>query len=167
MSSPPTEFAPLLPEHWPAVAAIYAEGIESGHATFETSVPTWEAWTEAHRASCRLIAVVDGRVIGFAALSPVSKRAVYRGVAEVSIYVAGASRGRGIGRGLLGRLVRASEEEGIWTLQAGIFAANIASIALHEHCGFRLVGTRHRIGQLRGAWHDVVLMERRSNTAGV
>jgi L-amino acid N-acyltransferase YncA len=154
---------PLLPEDWPAVQAIYAEGLATGIATFETAVPTWEAWDSAHRPGCRLVAREAGRLLGWAALSPVSKRPVYAGVAEVSIYIAGDARGRGVGKALLLALVAESEKVGIWTLQAGIFAENRASRALHRSCGFREVGLREKIGQRGGVWHDTILMERRSH----
>jgi phosphinothricin acetyltransferase len=150
----------MAPDDWPAVAAIYAEGLEAG--TFETEVPSWEAWDEVHLASPRLVARVDGAVSGWAALSPVSRRAVYRGVAEDSVYVASAARGTGVGRALLTELVRRADEAGIWTIQAGCFPENAASIRLHESCGFRVVGTRERIGRREGVWRDVVLLERRS-----
>lgn len=153
---------PLEPSDRPSVRLIYAEGIATGQATFETDVPSWESWNESHLASPRLKAVGETGIAGWAALSPVSRRSVYSGVAEVSIYVAKSSRGRGIGRALLAELVRLSEESGLWTLQAGIFAVNAASIALHAACGFRVVGTRERLGRLGDVWHDVVLMERRS-----
>jgi len=155
----------MLPEHWAAVREIYAEGIATGSATFETEVPDWKKWAEGHRKDCRLIAV-DNNVLGWAALSPVSGRHVYRGVAEVSVYVAAAARGRGIGKALLEALVEQSESHGIWTLQAGIFPENSASIALHKSCGFREVGVRQRIGALKGVWRDVRLLERRSPSVG-
>jgi phosphinothricin acetyltransferase len=157
----------LTSADWPVVVEIYREGIATRLATFETGAPTWEVWDQAHLLRPRLLATVGQQVIAWSALSPVSKRAVYAGVAEVSLYVAVRSRGRGVGRTLLEALITASEETGIWTLQAGIFAINSASIALHRRCGFREVGTRERIGQLHGVWHDVVLMERRSRTVGV
>ncbi len=146
---------------WPAVRAIYLEGIATGNATFETAAPEWERWDAGHLKSCRLVARVDGEVAGWAALSPVSARAVYAGVAEVSIYVAQRARGKGIGADLLRTLVAESEANGVWTLQAGIFPENTASIALHRRSGFRVVGTRERIGCVDGRWRDVVLMERR------
>jgi L-amino acid N-acyltransferase YncA len=152
----------LKPADWDSVAAIYAEGLATRQATFETEVPAWEAWDAAHLPRPRLKATDGGRIVGWAALSPVSRRAAYAGVAEVSIYVERASRGRGIGRALLAALVRASEDAGFWTLQAGIMAVNAPSLALHAACGFRRVGVRERIGKLDGVWHDVVLMERRS-----
>jgi len=156
----------MAPEDWDDVRRIYAEGIATGNATFETEPPAWEAWDRAHRADCRLVAREGGRVVGWAALSRVSERCVYGGVAEVSVYVAGAARGRGAGRRLLEELVRASEEAGLWTLQAGIFPENAASITLHERCGFRKVGVRERLGRLGSAWRDVALLERRSARVG-
>lgn len=158
----------MMREDWPEVARIYAEGIDSGHATFETSVPDREAWHAARLPACRLVAAEGDRVVGFAALSPVSARPVYAGVAEVMVYVAADRRGRGIGGRLLEVLVRASEDAGIWTLQAGVFPENEASVAVHVACGFRVVGVRERIGRYRdGRWRDVLLMERRSPVAGV
>lgn len=149
-----------------AVLAIYRDGMDTGVGTFETEVPSWVDWDAAHAGTCRLVAERDGAVAGFAALSPVSRREVYRGVAEVSVYVAEAARNAGIGRALLDALIRASEAEGYWTLQAGIFPENDASLALHRACGFRVVGTRERIGAREGVWRDVVLLERRSRLAG-
>jgi phosphinothricin acetyltransferase len=155
----------LTPDDWPTVAEIYAEGLEAG--TFETEVPSWEAWDEAHLDTPRLVARLDGEVAGWAALGPVSRRAVYRGVVEDSVYVARAAHGRGVGRALLTELVRRADEAGIWTIQAGCFPENAASIRLHESCGFRIVGRRERIGQRNGVWRDVVLLERRSPVVGV
>jgi L-amino acid N-acyltransferase YncA len=152
----------LGPADWDSVRAIYLEGIASGVATFETDAPSWEAWNAAHLPHPRLKAVEESSLIGWAALVPVSPRPAYSGVAEVSIYVGQAHRRKGIGKALLTALARSSEEFGIWTLQAGIFAENAGSIALHKACGFREVGTRERIGRLGDIWHDVVLMERRS-----
>jgi phosphinothricin acetyltransferase len=154
----------MRPEHWPAVREIYREGIESGNATFETNIPDWEKWDSSHRKDCRVIALDRDRVVGWAALSPVSQRPVYKGVAEVSVYVAAAVRGQHFGRKLLEALVHQSEAAGIWTLQAGIFPENSASRALHKACGFREVGVRHKIAQLHGIWRDVLLLERRSPT---
>ena len=157
---------PLLPVHWPAVRAIYLEGLAGGHATFETEAPDWPAWDAAHLPHCRLIAREEDAVLGWAALAPVSRRAVYAGVAEVSVYVAARARGKGIGRRLLEELIRRSETEGIWTLQASIFPENAASVRLHEACGFRQLGRRERIGRHHGVWRDTVLYERRSSIAG-
>jgi phosphinothricin acetyltransferase len=152
---------------WPAVRSIYLEGIATGDATFETEASDWKAWDNNHLSQCRLVARIGDRVTGWAALSPISRRLIYSGVAEVSIYVAAAMRGKGIGKALLGALVAESEQAGIWTLQAGIFPENMASIALHKACGFREIGYRERIGRLGGVWRDTVLMERRSKVVGV
>jgi len=149
------------------VRSIYEEGIATGHATFETMAPAWEVWDAGHLKSCRLVAVDQGRTVGWAALSPVSGRCVYAGVAEVSVYVAAAERGRGIGQRLLAELVDASEREGLWTLQAGIFPENQASLVIHERCGFRVVGRRQKLGRLGARWRDVLLLERRSTTVGI
>jgi L-amino acid N-acyltransferase YncA len=157
----------MRPEDWPAVLAIYLEGIATGHATFEQSAPEWDKWDAGHLAAARIVARSDnGDVLGWAALSPVSSRCVYAGVAEVSVYVAESARGRGVGRALLERLIDDSEANGIWTLQAGIFPENIASFSLHQSAGFRIVGNRERLGQMNGRWRDVVLLERRSEVAG-
>jgi L-amino acid N-acyltransferase YncA len=152
---------------WDTVRLIYQEGIATGLATFETEVPEWEVWDRNHLAAPRLVARSDDQVAGWAALTPVSGRCVYAGVAEVSVYVAAMARGQGIGKALLKALVESSERAGIWTLQAGIFSENSASIALHAACGFREVGYRERLGCLNGIWKDVVLMERRSQIVGV
>jgi phosphinothricin acetyltransferase len=158
----------MVPTDWPAVASIYLQGIATGDATFETEVPSWEAWDAARLPGCRLVAEVEGRVAGFATLSPVSRRAVYAGVAEVMVYVAEDTRGRGVGRRLLDALVESAEEAGLWTLQAGIFPENRASIAIHLAADFRILGTWRRLGRATdGRWRDVVLMERRSNVVGV
>ena len=162
--TPPVE--KMLPVHWPEVRAVYLEGLATGDATFETEAPDWERWDAAHLRACRLVALAGERVAGWAALSPVSARKVYAGVAEVSVYVAAEFRGQGVGRALLAALVQASEAEGIWTLQAGIFPENVASVRLHKACGFREVGRRERVGKLRGRWRDTVLLERRSQTVG-
>jgi phosphinothricin acetyltransferase len=153
---------------WPAVRAIYEEGIATGLATFERSAPSWDAWDRSHRRECRLVARdPDGAVVGWAALSHYSARAVYAGVAELSVYVGAGARGAGVGRALLAALIDASEAEGIWTLQAGVMADNSASLALHEGLGFRRVGIRERIGRdVTGRWRDVVLLERRSRAVG-
>ncbi|GAA4442155.1 GNAT family N-acetyltransferase [Pontibacter saemangeumensis] len=157
----------MLPAHYAQVREIYNLGIATNNATFEREAPAWEEWDHSHMQSCRLVLLVEGRVAGWAALTPVSGRCVYRGVAEDSVYVHPDFKGRGFGKLLLRTLVEASEQEGIWTLQAGIFRENHASIRLHEACGFRLVGVRERIGQLHGQWRDTVLMERRSNKIGI
>lgn len=163
-----TEIRSLEPEDWSAVAEIYRQGIASGHATFETRVPTWAEWDAARDPRCRLVAVDDaGGVTGFAVLSRASSRPVYAGVCEVMVYVAARVRGRGVGRALMDALVVASEDAGIWTLRAGIFPENEASIALHRAVGFRLVGHHERLGRFHdGRWRDVVVLERRSDTVG-
>jgi len=153
-------------DDWAAIRAIYEEGIATGNATFEQSAPTWEKWDAGHLATCRLVARAGSEVLGWAALSPVSGRCVYAGVAEVSVYVAAGARNRKLGSRLLAALVAASENAGVWTLQAGIFPENVPSIELHKRCGFRVVGTRERLGCMNGRWRDVVLMERRSAIVG-
>ena len=178
---------PLVVSHWEAVRSIYLQGIATGNATFQQSAPDWPEWDAGHLRACRLIAGFliarslvaqsliarseiarpEPEVVAWAALSPVSSRPVYRGVAEVSIYVAEAARGRGIGAKLMKRLIADSEAEGIWTLQAGIFPENEASIKLHLDAGFRIVGTRSRLGCMNGRWRDVVSLERRSLVTGM
>jgi len=159
---------PLARTDWPSVATIYGEGIDTGDATFETVVPSWEAWHEARLPGCRIVAEEEGVVVGFAAVSPVSRRTVYAGVAEVMVYVAARTRGRGVGGILLNALVAEAEAAGLWTLQASIFPENQASIRLHAGAGFRVVGTRTRVGRSGdGRWRDVVLLERRSDVVGV
>jgi L-amino acid N-acyltransferase YncA len=160
--------APLTAGDWPAAAEIYEAGITAGNATFEPHAPPWEEWTR-RRADYPAVVACDGagEVLGWAALTPVSPRAVYRGVGAVSIYVAPAHTRRGIGRALLEELAATSEQAGFWMLEAGIFPENTASVALHENCGFRLVGVRERIGQMPdGRWRDVLLYERRSAIVG-
>ncbi|MCL4804873.1 MAG: GNAT family N-acetyltransferase [Anaerolineae bacterium] len=157
----------MTPADWPAVRAIYEEGVATGNSTFETSAPEWPAWDAAHRPDCRLVARQDGRVVGWTALTPISSRLAYAGVAEDSIYVAAAARGRGVGRTLLMALVGASEAAGIWTLQAGIFPENAASLALHRACGFQVVGRRRHISCHQGVWRDFMLLERRSALVGL
>jgi L-amino acid N-acyltransferase YncA len=151
---------PLVSDDWPSVRRIYEEGIATGNATFEAEAPEWAAWDGGHTLG--LVAEEGGEVIGWAALSPVSERCVYSGVAEDSIYVSTGAQGRGVGRLLLDELVRQADAEGIWTVQTGIFPENEPSLGLHERCGFRVVGIRERLGKLDGVWRDVVLMERRS-----
>ena len=147
---------------WEAVRAIYLEGIRSGHSTFETDAPSWEKWDEGHLSIARFVMRDGEGVLGWAALSPVSKRHVYRGVAEVTVYVSEDAQGQGIGRALLEALIDESEKNGIWTLQASIFPENIASVQLHLRCGFREVGRRERIAMLNGVWRDTLLFERRA-----
>ncbi|MFL5910404.1 MAG: GNAT family N-acetyltransferase [Gaiellaceae bacterium] len=149
---------------WPAVAAIYEEGIDTGDATFETEPPTWARWDAAH-PSLRLVAEDDGRVVGFAAMSPYSDRHCYRGVAEESVYVAASARGHGVGRSLLDELIARAEADGYWTLLAGIFPENAASLALHAAAGFRVVGVHEGLGERDGVWRDVVWLEYRSTTS--
>jgi phosphinothricin acetyltransferase len=152
----------MLPSDWEAVRAIYEEGIATGNATFETAAPNWPAWDAAHLSGHRLVAGTGPDVVGWAALSPVSDRCVYVGVAENSVYIGAEARGRGIGRVLLDALVRSSETAGFWTIQTGIFPENVASVRLHEACGFRVVGRRERIGRMDGQWRDTLFLERRS-----
>ncbi len=157
---------PMIPEDWEAVRRILEEGIATGHASFDTEVPDWNAWGRSHLEACRIVARVEGEIAGWAALSPVSSRCVHSGVAEVSVYVGSRFRGRGVGKALMAELVDASEREGIWTLQGGVFPENAASIALQKAFGFREVGRQERLGKLNGIWRDVVLMERRSRAVG-
>lgn len=152
----------LEERHWPEVRRIYEEGIATGNATLEASSPPWEKWNDEHLTHSRLICLNGSSLFGWAALSPVSGRCVYGGVAEVSVYVDAIARGKGVGKRLLNALVVSSEENGIWTLQAGILKENSTSIRLHESCGFRVVGFREKLGQRNGTWRDIVLMERRS-----
>lgn len=147
---------------WTSVSEIYAQGIATGIATFETKVPSYDVWNEKFIKTCRLVAEDGNQVVGFAVLSQVTKREVYKGVAEVTIYITESQRGKGIGKQLLDTLVIESENDGFWTLQAGIFSLNHASIELHKKCGFRIVGLREKIGKRNGIWYDNVLMERRS-----
>lgn len=151
----------MTPADWPAVRAIYEEGIATRNATFETAAPEWSEWDARHLPHSRFVARAAGEIVGWAALSPVSSRAVYRGVAEVSVYIASRARGQRIGAQLLDALIAESARHGIWTLQAGIFPENAASLALHRRAGFRTVGTRERIGCLDGIWRDTVLLEKR------
>jgi phosphinothricin acetyltransferase len=151
---------------WEAVSSIYVAGIETGQATFETEAPNLIHWDRGHLAAPRLVAVSGGRVVGWAALSPVSPRPVYAGVAEVSVYVDAELRGHGIGRLLLETLVEKSEQNNIWTLQASVFPENVASLSVHKSCGFREVGRRERIGKMNSVWRDTLLLERRSKISG-
>ncbi len=159
------EIRDLQPLDWPEVAGIYEDGLRTGNATFETHAPSWEQWDAGHSA-IRLVAELDGKTAGWAALRTASNRACYRGVADNSVYVASWAQGQGVGRSLLDALIARSEAEGIWTLVAGIFPENKASVRLHLGCGFRLVGVRERIGELNGEWRDVLLFERRSEVVG-
>lgn len=161
------EITLLLPEHWAAVKTIYEQGIATGHATFQTSAPEWEEWDAGHLKHSRLVALEEGAILGWAALTPVSGRCVYAGVAEVSVYIAPDQRGKKIGETLLKALISCSERHGLWTLQAGIFPENTASLKIHENCGFRKVGTRERIGQMHSVWRDTVLLERRSKIVAI
>lgn len=158
---------PMTVQHWPAVREIYAQGIATGNATFETAVPEWWEWNARHLVACRLVALMGEELAGWAALSAASSRQVYSGVAEVSVYIAESARGKGLGAALLAALIDESEHNGIWTLQAGIFAENTISIHLHKKAGFRIVGRRERIACLDGRWRDTVLTERRSAVIGV
>jgi L-amino acid N-acyltransferase YncA len=162
VEAPATMIAGLRPEHWPAVARIYAEGIATGNATFETEVPSWERWHVSHLAEHRFVALRDGEVVGWVAVVAVSDRCVYAGVVEHSVYVAEHARGRGVGRALLGALIASTEAAGIWTIQTGVFPENTASLRLHERVGFDVVGRRKRIGKRAGVWRDVIAIERRS-----
>lgn len=173
---------PLLPEHWPVVRAIYEQGIATGDATFQTSAPEWEEWDRSHLPHSRFIAVENDSdqgaahskdvlsknvpVIGWVALTPVSSRCVYAGVAEISVYVDPNYRGKGVGNALMQAVITDSETHGIWTLQAGIFPENVASIRLHEKVGFRVVGVREKIGKMKGRWRDTVFLEKRSDRVG-
>ncbi len=161
------QITPMQPADWEAVRRIYAEGIRTGHATMETTPPGWEKWHGEHLEAGRLVARQGDAVLGWAALTPVSGRCTFAGVAELSVYVGQAHQGRGIGAALLRALIDAAEKAGIWTLQAGILRENAASISLHKKLGFREVGYRERIGKLNGVWRDVVLLERRSPVVGV
>ena len=154
-------------DDWEQVRAIYLEGIRSGHSTFETEAPSWEQWNEGHHEFARLVVRDGSKILGWAALSPVSKRKVYRGVAELTVYVTESARGRGIGHVLLEAVIEESERNGIWTLQAAIFPENIASVKLHLRSGFREVGRRERVATLSGVWRDTLLFERRSTRVGV
>ena len=166
MADQALKIRPLAAADWLVVRSIYLDGIASGQATFETKPPTWERWDRVHLPAPRLVAISKEIIVGWAALSSVSVRAVYAGVAEVSVYIASGWHGHGIGRELLETLVNESENNGIWTLQANIFPENVASISLHKSCGFREVGTRARIGKLNGIWRDTILLERRSTKVG-
>ncbi|MAU15041.1 MAG: N-acetyltransferase [Muricauda sp.] len=157
----------MKPTDWEEVSRIYSEGIATGMATFETTVPSYEKWDKAHTEHCRLVAEQNGEIMGWAALSPVSSRCVYGGVGEVSVYVSSKSRGKGVGKLLMEHLITESEKAGYWTIQSGIFPENTASIKLHEKMGFRYIGKRERIGKIHGIWKDNLLFEKRSDKVGV
>jgi L-amino acid N-acyltransferase YncA len=162
LSAPPSvELRALTEDDWTAVADIYWEGMRDGLATFETEVPSWEEWDAAHLPGHRLVAELFDEVVGWAALSPASRRRCYAGVVENSVYVARSAHGRGIGRTLLDGLIADAEAAGIWMIQTSIFPENRASLALHERCGFRVVGTRERIAKRDGIWRDTVFLELR------
>ncbi|MET1056616.1 MAG: N-acetyltransferase family protein [Pedobacter sp.] len=157
----------LKPAHWPEIRRIYLEGIATGQATLQTTAPSWDEWDKAHLANLRYVAIIKNEVAGWVALSPVSSRCVYAGVAEVSIYISGTFRGMGIGSQLLKHVISESEKSNIWTLQSGIFPENTASMRLHENEGFRLIGYREKVGKMLDKWRDVNLLERRSKIAGI
>jgi len=157
------ELRPFQKEDFNVISKIYKQGIATGIATFETEIPNWELWDSKYIKPCRIVAIVDNTVVGFAVLSKASKRNVYKGVAEVSVYVSTDLRGKGIGEKLLNQLIKESETNGFWTLQAGIFSENRPSINLHLKCGFRIVGIRKKIGKLNGVWHDNHFLEKRTN----
>lgn len=161
------QFRNLTAIDWGQVAEIYQQGLDTGNATFESTTPDWSEWDTGHLKNCRLIAEINDTIVGWAALSSVSSRCIYGGVAEVSVYVSREFKGQHIGTKLLEKLITESEKNGIWTLQAGIFPENKASLTIHEKTGFRKVGYRERIGQMNGVWRDTILLERRSNTVGV
>lgn len=161
------EIRGIVKEDFARLAEIYKQGIETGIATFQNDIPDWECWDKSHLSNCRVAIFERNTMAGWAALTPVSGRCVYAGVAEVSIYIAAGFRRAGIGKSLLQQLISESEQAGLWTLQSGIFTENTASIALHEKCGFRIIGYREKIGQKNGVWKDNIIMERRSKTIGI
>ena len=158
---------PLENLHWQPVKSIYEQGLTTGVATFETESPSWEEWDSSHVKIGRLIAIENNRVVGWIALSPVSSRCIYGGVAEISVYIHENHRGKGIGKLLLAEVIRVSEDNGYWTLQAGIMPANVGSVKLHESLGFRTVGYREKISKIKGVWQDNLILERRSKVVGV
>lgn len=160
-------FRPMKAADWTNVAEIYRQGIETGNATFQQEIPTWDDWNNGHIKSCRIVAEIDNEIVGWAALTAVSGRCVYAGVAEVSVYISNKYRGQKIGTKLLDKLIAESENEKHWTLQAGIFPENIASLKIHEELGFRKIGHREKIGKMNGIWRDTVLLERRSKVIGI
>ena len=160
-------FRSMTADDWTSVAEIYRQGIETGNATFQQEIPTWDGWNSEHIKSCRIVALIENEIVGWAALTAVSGRCVYAGVAEVSVYVANKYRGQKIGTKLLDKLIFESENEKLWTLQAGIFPENFASIKIHEELGFRKIGHREKIGKMDGIWRDTILLERRSKVIGI
>lgn len=160
-------FRPMTEDDWKSVSEIYKQGIDTGNATFQQEIPSYTDWDSAHLKSCRLLAIKENEIVGWAALTPVSGRCIYAGVAEVSVYVSDKYRGHKIGYKLLEKLINESESEKLWTLQAGIFPENIASLKIHEKLGFRKIGYRERIGKMKGIWRDTVLLERRSKLIGI
>jgi phosphinothricin acetyltransferase len=162
-----TAIRPLLPSDWASVRDIYQEGIATGNASFSSAMPEWDEWDQSHVKSGRLAATENEEILGWAALTAISDRCVYAGVAEVSIYVTKNARGKGIGKQLLRALIDESEKNNFWTLESRIFPENQASITIHEECGFRIVGSRERIGQMDGVWRDILLLERRSVKVGI
>ncbi len=160
-------FRPMKTADWNTVAEIYKQGIETGNATFQQEIPEWEVWDKGHLTSCRLVAMVEDEIIAWAALSPVSSRQVYSGVAEVSIYVNNMFRGQKVGTQLMKKLIEESENTGFWTLQAGIFPENESSLRIHASLGFRVIGYREKVGKMNDVWRDTILLERRSKRVGI
>ena len=160
-------FRKLLNEDWLHVAKIYQQGINTGNATFEQNIPDWELWNKNHLSNCRLVAEIENDIVGWAALSSVSSRCIYEGVAEVSVYVSSNLQGKNIGGQLLQKLIIESENHNIWTLQSSIFRENVASIKIHLNNGFREIGFREKVGKMNNVWRDAVLLERRSKKVGI
>lgn len=160
-------FRTMTAEDFMFVAEIYKQGIDTGNATFQQEIPTWEEWDKGHKIACRIVAILANEIVGWCALSAISSRPAYSGVAEVSVYISNKNRGQKIGRKLLNKLIIESEKEKHWTLQAGIFTENIASLKIHQELGFRKVGHREKIGKLNGIWRDTILLERRSKKLGI
>ncbi|SIT98199.1 phosphinothricin acetyltransferase [Epilithonimonas bovis DSM 19482] len=161
------EIRPITKDNFPEVVEVYKQGLATNIATFQNDLPQWEDWNKGHLDFCRISIYENNKMLGWTALTPVSSRCVYAGVAEVSVYIAQNERGKGIGKILLNELIKQSEANGIWTLQSGIFSENQSSIRLHEKCGFRMVGFREKIGKKNGIWKDNILMEHRSKNIGV
>lgn len=161
------QIIPLTEIHWPDVQRIYLEGIATGNATFQTEAPAWEVWNANHASECRFVAIENETVLGWIAISKVSQRQVYSGVAEVSVYIGKDFQGKGVGKVLFIKLIEESEKEGYWTLQSGIFPENTGSLVLHKKMGFREIGYREKVGKLHGKWRNTILMERRSKVAGI